>query len=155
MQDVLLIVLFILYLVVGSSGKKKHNNKRQDPFRRGPVMTRVQGEHMDATAMRRDRQMKAGFGEAFDAFHEEKSCEGERIHLHEVSQQDMLAAEEGEDPCHVGDSALQQDTFDAMLEADNQAQQRLREDVLRGVIMREILTRPHERRLRQRKEYHG
>ena len=146
MRDVLLIVFFILYLVVGSSGKKKHNNRRQDPFRRGPARTRAQREQMDAQAMRRGRQ---------DASHEEKSCEGERIHLHEVDQRDMLAAAEGEDPCHAGDSALQQDAFDAMPEADNQAQQRLREDVLRGVIMSEILTRPHERRLRQRKEYHG
>ena len=148
----LLIVFFILYLVAGSSGKKKKTRCRPDEAQRSPMRTRAQGEQLDMRVMQRDQQTMEGFGETFVQRHDAQRCEGDRIHLHEVS--DMLSAAEGEDPCHGGDSAARPDLFDISLEAD-EAQRQLREDVLRGVIMSEILTRPHERRLRQRKEYHG
>ena len=151
----LLLVFFIFYLIAGSSGKKKKSRRHKESERLGPMRTRAQGERFDPKAMRRDQQTLEGFETAFEQVTEHPSCESERIHLHEVSQRDMLSASEGEDPCHGGNSAIQS-SFDSLME-ENETPNALREDVLRGVVMSEILMRPHERRAlqRSRREYHG
>ena len=72
------------------------------------------------------------------------------LHLHEVTQAQMMSAGEGEDPCHAGGaerSVSQRESILGELEtaADNEAAREL----LRGVILSEILERPCERRARR------
>lgn len=95
--------------------------------------------------------VREGFRTAFSeaAVQANRSCDQRSLHLHDVTNEQMLAAAEGEDPCHAGGSQRQSDSEDEYLIGD-EAQQSLREDVLRGVIMSEILMRPSERRALQR-----
>ncbi|MBE5798876.1 MAG: hypothetical protein E7321_02880 [Clostridiales bacterium] len=152
MEDFPILFLFlIIYLVAASSGKKK--SKRKNTMR-----SRSQGEQADVRARRRDRQTQEGFDAAFA----EKSvtrpaqdaCDPRQMHLHKVTQTQMHEAHEGEDPCHVG-GIQAQTPVEAGAVWDDEAQMQLRQDVLRGVIMSEILMRPDERRALQRKRYHG
>ena len=108
------------------------------------MRTRAQGEQADRRAQERDQQTQAGFGDAFDHSwqHAEKMpCQEQPMHLHEVSQQQFLSAAEGEDPCHAGGVSRKDEFFDVQ----NTEHDTLAQDVLRGVIMSEILMRPHER----------
>lgn len=145
----LLILFFIIYLIAGSSGKKKNKQRSHAHDRRGPARSQAQGEQMDARAKAQDRMTQAGFQTAFDAAHEELAHPA-RMHLHEVTNEQMLRAAEGEDPCHAGGI---QDAMNSDLDRrpeDDLWQDAGRQDVLRGVIMSEILMRPHERRAMQR-----
>lgn len=74
------------------------------------------------------------------------SCDQRRMHLHEVSSEQMQYAAEGEDPCHVGSAPE-----DHEMNEDESEQEigQFGQDVLRGVIMSEILTRPCERMMRR------
>ena len=157
MEDFPILLVFLLfYLFAGSSGKKK-KNRRMAQGNAGPIRTRAQGEQHDRKAVQRDKQTLEGFGSAFEqtTLHDRIACEGERIHLDEVTQADMQRAAEGEDPCHGGNSAAHLE-FESVPEED-EALQGLRADMLRGVVMNEILMRPHERRAVQRSKryYHG
>jgi len=137
-----LIIVFSLYLVAASGRKKKGKKGTHVRERRKPMRTRAQGERADRREAQRDQQTHAGFADAFE-HDERKSCAAQRMHLHEVSQQQFAHAAEGEDPCHAGGAALQEEqSFDLQGDINHEA---LAQDVLRGVIMSEILTRPHER----------
>lgn len=138
----LLVLFFIIYLIAGSSSKKKNQKKQA---RRGPMRTRSQGEQLDMHALMRDRQTNEGFQTAFpeELDSDEMPCEQKRMHLHEVNDEQMLHAAEGEDPCHAGGNTAQA-TFEPEMYPEEE-QQAFAQDVLRGVIMREILMRPHER----------
>ena len=137
MDDMLSIVLVVLfYLVVTFGGSKKKKAKQ--------------------TARRATQSQDIQFAGAFDiegqpscegasAKQYEADCEQRRIHLHEVTQQQMHEAFEGEDPCHAGQAPeiREEAVFsydEEQVQADGFAQ-----DVLRGVIMSEILTRPCQR----------
>jgi len=145
----LLILFFIIYLVASSSsGKKKKNNR--SAARQGPMRNRRQGEKRDVRAQQRDCRTIEGFHTAFEASSDAKRCEQKRMHLHEVSNEQMQCAAEGEDPCHAGGIRNPLDSQQGDLLEEEDAQHPLRQDVLRGVIMSEILTRPHERRAMQR-----
>lgn len=142
----LLILFFIIYLIAGSSGRKRRKEKTA---RSGPMRTRAQGERRDKHAQQRDGHTEAGFQTVFsqDPVQTELHCEQRRVHLHDVSNEEMLMAGEGEDPCHAGgirDMSMH-DSDDPTEQETIQAQ-----DVLRGVIMSEILMRPHERIALQR-----
>ena len=139
-----LIIVFAVYLTAASSSKKKKGKQK----RRSPMRSRAQGEQRDARAKARDAQAQAGFGNVFDQASKptakaQERCETRQIHLHEVTQQQFARAGEGEDPCHAGGySALEEEEFAFSKTEDAEA---LAQDVLRGVIMSEILTRPQER----------
>ena len=147
-----LLIFFLFYFILGSSGKKK-KPKRGVGRNVGPVYTSAQQAQTDQPTEERNQQTL----EEFDTVHTEGTspeshiCEMDRIHLREIP--DMQQIGEGEDPCHAGDSAGQ-DQFDFSLE---ESRGTLKEDVLRGVVMSEILMRPHERRAlqRSRRAYHG
>lgn len=144
MVDGFLVIVFIVYLISSFSktGKKKKSGTPQR--KRSPMRGRVQGEQADWQAIERDRQTQEGFAGAFETkdLHEETdSCKTDRMHPHEVSQLQFETAAEGEDPCHVGSAGYDDIGFD---ESDKTRQQ-LAQDVLRGVIMSEILARPQER----------
>lgn len=150
----LLLLFFIIYLIASSSGKKKSKkSKGNSPSARrtGPMRPRSQGESRDARAQEKDKAAQEGFRTAFSeaAVQADHSCDRSRLHLHEVTSEQMLSAAEGEDPCHAGGI---QTPIDLQSERPigDEAQQLLGEDVLRGVIMSEILMRPSERRALQR-----
>jgi len=139
-----LIIVFAVYLMAASSGRKKKNKRKQ----RDPMRSRAQGEQRDARAARRDAQTQEGFSDVFaqasKPLEQAKArCDTRQIHLHEVTQQQLEYAGEGEDPCHAGGFfAQEEERFDS---SETQGDDKLAQDVLRGVIMSEILARPHER----------
>jgi len=142
----LLILFFIIYLIAGSSGKKKRKGKA-DRF--GPMRTRGQGEQHDKRAHGLDKQTRDGFENAFpqEPALSGQKCDMRRIHLHDVSNQELLHASEGEDPCHAGGMQHPEEQHEEKC-AEFETQQT--QDILRGVIMSEILMRPYERRALQR-----
>ena len=74
-------------------------------------------------------------------------CDSEdapRIHLHQADQQTMEQAGEGEDPCHAG-AAPERPPMDDETREENVQRAAFESDVLRGVVMSEVLTRPSER----------
>ena len=141
-----LIIVFVLYLAAASGKAKKGKKGAGNRARRSPVRTRVQGEQADRRVHAHDRQTHTDFSDVSEIkeYVEKQTahqpCDGERIHLHEVSQQQFAWAVEGEDPCHAGGADSQDSTsFDFQHDVNGDG---LAQDVLRGVIMSEIL-RPH------------
>lgn len=136
MDDFLsILVLFVIYLFAAVSGNRKKKKAKQNAV---PGNRRVfpDGAHGSADTPTPDAQARTQ--------QHQQTCRTESLHLHDVTQSDMLEAAEGEDPCHAGGY----DGYDAIRpEADGEQQMRraLAEDVLRGVIMSEILTRPGAR----------
>ena len=157
MEDFPLLILFFIFYLIAGSSKKKKKNRRQTRGRAnpGPMRTRVQGEQADMRAAARDRQTLEGFANAFGVPADHQECDAQPIHLHEVSQAQMSMAAEGEDPCHAGGSEEAHRQEDILTDDE---EHQLRQDVLRGVIMSEILTRPCDRmamrRDRQRRYGH-
>lgn len=174
MDDFLSIALVvIIYLVAALSSDKK---KRAKKAKRNNTRTERVND-------RRSRQAQRGFAAAFDqAQREEKreenrlerrqeqraekkdvfppkaACSEKRIHLHEVTQEQMSAAGEGVDPCHVvgEDGAFAMEEESPIYNQQTDTRSELAQDVLRGVIMSEILRRPHERAADKRSRmYHG
>lgn len=87
---------------------------------------------------------------AGDAF-PEADCDGHApgLHLHEATQEQLRAAGEGEDPCHAGGGVRPAPEQGSILSAAEQAQDsEAARELLRGVILSEILERPCERRAR-------
>ena len=133
-------IVFFLYLGAASGRKKKGRKGTKAREHRSPMRTRAQGEQSDTRSQVRDQKAHEGFAEAFDHA-EQTACKDQPMHLHEVSQQQFLNAAEGEDPCHAGGVSRKDEFFDVQ----NTEHDTLAQDVLRGVIMSEILMRPHER----------
>ena len=80
------------------------------------------------------------------------ACDTQRIHLHEATQEQMNLAAEGEDPCHAAGVDPLQTEDDSAMETSAQGEVNpIAQDMLRGVIMSEILTRPCERMPRGRR----
>ncbi len=140
----LLVAAFFVFVQVVAGGQKK-KKKGSDPKQ---VQTRKVvplSKPEEKTAEESARVfMKAPEEETFD-----DPCDSEdapRIHLHQVDEQTMEQAGEGEDPCHVGSAPKRPplDDEDEPMEEDAR-RAAFQSDVLRGVIMSEILTRPAER----------
>ena len=138
----LLVAAFFVIVEVIAVGKKKkrpaaklHEPKRAAP----PEATQKQA---DETARERARVF-----EQADEFDDPCEQEAEpRIHLHHADEQAMEQAGEGEDPCHVGAAPKRPEPDEAYeLMEEDARRAAFQSDVLRGVIMSEILTRPGER----------
>lgn len=169
MEDTPIILLFlIIYLIAASSGSKKNkrSKKKHAPVypeaaqRRSPMRTQEPGEQTDWRAAQRTQQVQQGFAKAFDVHSpEEEDCASQPIHLHAPDQAQMTRAGEGEDPCHAGGRMRSEAPEEIDASVQDEARSALTQDVLRGVIMSEILTRPHERAAqyaaRRQKGYHG
>lgn len=139
----ILLILLIVYLIAASSGGKKKKQQKRVP------QSAQRSPRTRARAQRNDRGFAAAFedGEA----RREQECLTQPIHLHETTQEQMAFAGEGEDPCHAGGRHAQATEEEAFVqEPDTLAQ-----DILRGVVMSQILERPSERRARNRRGYHG
>ena len=71
------------------------------------------------------------------------------LHLHAATQEQLRAAREGEDPCHAGGAVRPAPERELAPAAAEQAQDTgAASELLRGVILSEILERPCERRAR-------
>lgn len=144
LRYLLVAALFVIVEVIAVGKKKKrpaaklHEPKRAAP----PEMTQKQA---DETARERARV----FEQADEADEFDDPCEQEaepRIHLHHADEQAMEQAGEGEDPCHAGAAPKRPEPDEAYEPTEEEARRAaFQSDVLRGVIMSEILTRPGER----------
>jgi len=136
-----IIVVVALYLAIAAGGnkKKKARNAKQRASRtRNTAFDQAFAGSGKVSAWRTSAQE-----EGASALHE--ACASSRIHLHEVTQQQMAESAEGEDPCHRGGADEVRDVHDSAAFSYDEVQQEqnaLAQDVLRGVIMSEILTRP-------------
>ena len=137
----LLVAAFFVIVEVIAVGKKKKKRpaaKLHEPKRAAPPETTQ--KQADETARERARVF-----EQADEFDDPCEQEAEpRIHLHHADEQAMEQAGEGEDPCHAGAAPETPPMDDETRETDVQ-RAAFESDVLRGVVMSEVLTRPSER----------
>ena len=145
MDDFLsILVVVVFYLIVAANGNKKR--KAKNAAKKAPRRRR---NAFDDAFPARDAQKTAVQTQPVQAannaaFHEE-ACASSRIHLHDVTQNQMHAAGEGEDPCHAGTAPDIHEETEFSYDEDTEQQNALAGDILRGVIMSEILIRPCER----------
>lgn len=127
-------------IAVGKKKKKRPASKLHEPKRAAPPETTQ--KQADETARERARVF-----EQADEFDDPCEQEAEpRIHLHHVDEQAMEQAGEGEDPCHAGAAPKRPEPDEAYEPTEEEARRAaFQSDVLRGVIMSEILMRPGER----------
>ncbi len=135
----ILLILLILYVIAASGSKKKKNKQQKRPAR---AVSRAEA--------RRERTMQAerGFDTAFARTQRTPAFDSVR----------QAPVPEGEDTCHPAPERAddRMKTPESDDEQMNEPQTSpLAQDLLRGVIMSEILTRPSERRARNRQGYHG
>ena len=139
----LLVAAFFVIVEVIAVGKKKKKRpaaKLHEPKRAAPP--EMPQKQADETSRERARVF-----EQADEFDDPCEQEAEpRIHLHHADEQAMEQAGEGEDPCHAGAAPKRPEPDEAYEPTEEEARRAaFQSDVLRGVIMSEILTRPGER----------
>lgn len=134
--------LFVIVevIAVGKKKKKRPAAKLHEPKHAAPP--EMPQNQADETA----RECARVFEQA-DEFDDPCEQEAEpRIHLHHADEQEMEQAGEGEDPCHAGAAPKRPEPDEAYEPTEEEARRAaFQSDVLRGVIMGEILTRPGER----------
>ena len=141
LRYLLVAALFVIVEVIAVGKKKKRPAaKLHEPKRAAPPETTQ--KQADETARERARVF-----EQADKFDDPCEQEAEpRIHLHHADEQAMEQAGEGEDPCHAGTAPKRPEPDEAYDPTEEEARRAaFQSDVLRGVIMSEILTRPGER----------
>lgn len=129
-------ILLILYVIAVAGGRKKKTTK-QNRQRQRPARAASRTQTREERPRTRTEQTAQGFSTAF-------------------ARKQSAPVPEGEAPCHPAPKCEQ-------VQADRQAREpeqetepdALAQDVLRGIVMSEILTRPCERRARNRQGYHG
>ena len=140
LRYLLVAALFVIVevIAVGKKKKKRPAAKLHEPKRAAPP--EMPQNQADETARERARVF-----EQADEFDDPCEQEAEpRIHLHHADEQAMEQAGEGEDPCHAGAAQERPPMDDETKETDVQ-RAAFESDVLRGVVMSEVLTRPSER----------
>ena len=140
LRYLLVAALFVIVevIAVGKKKKKRPAAKLHEPKRAAPP--EMPQNQADETARERARVF-----EQADEFDDPCEQEAEpRIHLHHADEQAMEQAGEGEDPCHAGAAPERPPMDDETKETDVQ-RAAFESDVLRGVVMSEVLTRPSER----------
>ena len=131
LRYLLVAALFVIVevIAVGKKKKKRPAAKLHEPKRAAPPETTQ--KQADETARERARV----FEQADEADEFDDPCE-----------QEMEQAGEGEDPCHAGAAPKRPEPDEAYEPTEEEARRAaFQSDVLRGVIMSEILTRPGER----------
>lgn len=165
MDDVLGIIVLIVIYALAAGAKKKAGKKttartrqaapKRDDRGFGAAFAPEKGKQpaREARPERMVTQLQMELaGEGEDPCHPGMPGHERGIHLHETTQEAMRAAGEGEDPCHAGSAPLPESAvYDSPIYASqSEEREALAQDVLRGVIMSEILTRPAERRAMKR-----
>ena len=127
-------ILLILYVIAVAGGRKKNKQNKQ---RQRPARAASRTQTREERARVRTGQTAQGFAAAF-----------------EPAQ--SAPASEGDDPCHPAPKRERtQEDRQAHEPEQEMEPNALAQDVLRGVIMSEILTRPCERRARNGRRDHG
>ena len=138
------LIFVVIYLVATISEKtKKHKEKAEKKTKQTVLPAQAfESDEEEADDLPEEEQPTAA---------SDDPCNKEEqppIHLHQVTEQQFEAAQEGEDPCHAGGVTAvrleHHDGEDTPEAADLEAM-RLDSDILRGVIMSEVLMRPAER----------
>ena len=129
-------ILLILYVIAVAGGRKKKTGK-QNRQRQRPARAASRAQTREERARTRTEQTAQGFSTAF-------------------AREQSAPVPEGEDPCHPAPKREQVQTDRQVREPEQETEpDALAQDVLRGIVMSEILTRPCERRARNRQGYHG
>ena len=127
-------ILLILYVIAVAGGRKKKTGK-QNRQRQRPARAAARAQTREERARMRTEQTAQGFSTAF-------------------AREQSAPVPEGEDPCHPAPKREQVQTDRQVREPEQETEpDALAQEVLRGIVMSEILTRPCERRARKR--YHG
>lgn len=193
MESIVVLILFLVLSSIGSKNKKKKKQTMRTPAapQRMPERGAVPSAAMPRDAFAPAGERAAGAAVPKDAFapkakkepappapkqtlieQEKGRCESRPLHLHEVTQAQMQAAGEGEDPCHRGgivleatpvpraagmmDAEKDSPVYASPFDADEDARrEQLRRDLVRGVVMSEILTTPRQRRALRRAAAEG
>lgn len=143
-----MLIIFVIYMSVAAAGnkKKKAKNEKQRAARsrdtafeqafsgakRENAQGRMPGSHMRTSHVTDEGKPLA-------------DCASSRIHLHETTQQQMHMAGEGEDPCHAGSAPSMPEPPAFSYDEEHTERIDFAQDMVRGVIMSEILTRPCDR----------
>lgn len=129
-------ILLILYVIAVAGGRKKKTSK-QNRQRQRPARAASRTQTREERARTRTELTAQGFSTAF-------------------AREQSAPVPEGEDPCHPAPKREQVQADGPMHEPEQETEpDALAQDVLRGIVMSEILTRPCERRARNRQGYHG
>ena len=129
-------ILLILYVIAVAGGRKKKTTK-QNRQRQRPARAASRTQMREERPRTRTEQTAQGFSTAF-------------------ARKQSAPVPEGEDPCHPAPKCEQVQADRQVREPEQETEpDALAQDVLRGIVMSEILTRPCERRARNRQGYHG
>ena len=162
LEDLLSVIVFVLYLVaVTAAGKNKKNKKKQQRRTQSRMPQFEQAfeqvfESISASVRNGKEKDAAAPAAAVDEPEGTDPCHESMlgkarpsIRYNSVSQIEMHEAGEGEDPCHVLDAR------DDLREEDSpvyrssifnaEDSEAFANDIVRGVIMSEVLKRPSER----------
>lgn len=140
----LVAALFVMVQVAAGGKKKKKGSLNRSPMKKTEARQGAPTEQPEAKTAEESARVferheaQSGFDDPCD------SEDAPRIHLHQADQQTMEQAGEGEDPCHAGAAPERPPMDDETRETDVQ-RAAFESDVLRGVVMSEVLTRPSER----------
>ena len=162
-----LIALAVIYLcIVLRSDKKRRAGKEKKPAASGGRRARERKASFEAAFAGGERAQKPAAhstsarasakaagplaaaserpGEGFSQADCAAGAHAPGLHLHEVTQAQLRDAGEGEDPCHAGSApaVTEEETPQA---PGNPLREAMADDLLRGVVMSEILTRPCQR----------
>ena len=144
MEDFIGIIVLVLIALVSASGKKK--KKAEKPARQRRQAEKPRETRLDQ-AFEKKRQPARTAASApqpsASAPQRETDNADRSVHPHEAMQRQMAFAGEGEDPCHPEPRAPQEPS-PVFAQESGQPDPRAQE-LLRGVIMSEILKRPCER----------
>ena len=143
MEDFIGIIVLVLIALVSASGKKKKKAEKPVRQRRQAEKPRETGFEQAFARKQAEALKQQAERQAPRKAEHEADCDRRPLHLHEVTPRQMEAAGEGEDPCHAGYHAPEEPSpiyAPEAAQADFRAQ-----ELLRGVIMSEILKRPCER----------
>lgn len=140
----LVAALFVMVQVAAGGKKKKKGSLNRSPMKKTEARQGAPTEQPEAKTAEESARVferheaQSGFDDPCD------SEDAPRIHLHQADQQTMEQAGEGEDPCHAG-AAPERPPMDDETREENVQRAAFESDVLRGVVMSEVLTRPSER----------
>ena len=137
---------YILVIVNGNQKKKTPNAKRRALHTRKAVFEQNLEDVLKESA-------QTPLIEEANIQENKETCDRSRMHLHQVTQQQFRESAEGEDPCHRGNAVAAESIHDEeMFSYDEQEIQQsgMVQDILRGVVMSEILMRPSERKVIRR-----
>ena len=145
LRYLLVAAIFVMVQVAaGGKKKKKKGSPNRPPVKKNEAKQAAPTDRPEAKTAEESARVferheaQSGFDDPCD------SEDAPRIHLHQADQQAMEQAGEGEDPCHAGAAPERPPMDDETKETDVQ-RAAFESDVLRGVVMSEVLTRPSER----------